>query len=158
MKWKENEIKFLKENYPKNISLSQISKKLGKSIRAIQHKAARINVARPRFSSDKPSKKQPRQIIDKRYYEKNKNEIYKRKRERINSRREELKKLLGGKCKVCGYNKCLSALEFHHNSGKKEAHVSRLIMDFSKQKSLKEIEKCILLCANCHRELHNKGL
>ena len=62
--------------------------------------------------------------------------------------------MLGGKCSKCGYNKCLSALDFHHNRGKKEGHLSRLIKDFSKQKSLKEIKKCILLCANCHREVH----
>jgi predicted HNH restriction endonuclease len=62
--------------------------------------------------------------------------------------------LLGGKCSICGYNRCLNALEFHHNKGKKEEVLSVLIRDFSKQKSLKEIRKCILLCANCHRELH----
>jgi hypothetical protein len=157
MKWKEEEIEFLKENYPKNIPLSEISNKIGKSLRAISHKAARIEISRPRYPSNQLSKRQPRKVIEQRYYLKNKEKLYEKKRNRINKRREELKKMSGGKCKICGYNKCLSALEFHHNSGEKEGHVSKLIMDFSMQKSLKEIKKCILLCANCHRELHSRG-
>ena len=155
MKWKVDEIKYLKENYSRNIPLSEISKKIGRSIKAIQHKAARINIFRPRFPSNKLRNRQPRKVIERRYYQKNKVRIYKKKRERINNHRKELKKLLGGKCEICSYNKCLAALEFHHKIGEKEGHVSRLIMDFSRQKSLKEIKKCILLCANCHRELHS---
>ena len=62
--------------------------------------------------------------------------------------------MLGGKCSKCGYNKCLEALDFHHDKGNKEGMISKLTKDFSKQKSLKEVKKCILLCANCHRELH----
>lgn len=63
----------------------------------------------------------------------------------------------GGKCIECGYNKCLSALEFHH--------IDPLIKDFTishfnarKQweKVKLELDKCILLCSNCHRELHEQ--
>lgn len=67
----------------------------------------------------------------------------------------EIKSHFEGKCKICGYNKCLSALEFHHlDSSKKEKTVSRFIQAGSKSKAYKEAEKCILICANCHRELH----
>lgn len=59
----------------------------------------------------------------------------------------------GGKCQVCGYNKCPNALEFHHISGKAESP-SYVIMRWSWEKAKKELEKCILLCANCHREAH----
>jgi len=152
MNWNEKEIEFLKQNYPKRIPLNELSKQLNKSIRAIQHKAAKMGISRKSFRFNLT--KEPRRIIEKRYYEKNKNQIYKRKQERIEKRRKELKKILGNKCEFCGYNKCLNALEFHHKSGKKEDHVSRMIRDVSRQKSLKEIDKCILLCANCHRELH----
>ena len=63
----------------------------------------------------------------------------------------------GGKCEICGYNKCEAALNFHHiNPDEKEFDLSMK----SKNKKInidecrKEAEKCQLLCANCHMELH----
>jgi len=156
MKWKEEDIKFLKENYKTNPSLVEISKQLKRSIRSIQHKGIRLGLFRPRFKKEN-SDAQPKKVINKRYYENNKKDIYKRKQERIKKNRDELKKLLGGECSICGYKKCFAALDFHHNSGEKEGNLSYIIKDSSKQKSLKEIKKCILLCGNCHRELHSKG-
>lgn len=156
MVWTEKEIKYLKENYESNPNLKEISKKLNKSIRSVQHKGYRLGFSRPRFKRGK-SNAQPRKIIDEKYWIKNKKEIYSRRQKRIIKFRRKLKIMLGGKCKTCSYNKCSAALDFHHNSGKKEASVSHLIKDESKQKALKEIKKCILLCANCHRELHNQG-
>lgn len=62
----------------------------------------------------------------------------------------------GGKCEICGYSKCNSALEFHHVDPKqKDFHISKN-MNKSWDKIKNEIEKCILVCANCHRELHEK--
>jgi len=60
----------------------------------------------------------------------------------------------GGCCARCGYDKCSSALEFHHiDPSKKDFGIgdgnSRAL-----KKLMKEAEKCVLLCANCHRELH----
>lgn len=62
---------------------------------------------------------------------------------------------LGGKCTLCGYNKCDSALEFHHkNPDTKDFEPSYgKRMDF--EKFMTEIRKCILVCSNCHREIHN---
>jgi hypothetical protein len=58
------------------------------------------------------------------------------------------------KCSVCGYDKCLNAIEFHHfNSGEKDFEVSKM-SSFSKDKIVCELEKCLMLCANCHREIH----
>lgn len=57
-------------------------------------------------------------------------------------------------CKHCGYNKCLSALEFHHIKNKKFS-ISSAIRDLlPKTRIIYEIRQCILLCANCHREEH----
>jgi len=58
-------------------------------------------------------------------------------------------------CKLCGYTRCLSALEFHHrDSGDKLFTIGRA-KNHSKplQEILKEVEKCDILCCNCHREL-----
>jgi hypothetical protein len=59
----------------------------------------------------------------------------------------------GGSCRNCGYNKYIGALDFHH------IDPSEKDFSFSKKKAkwetLKaELDKCILLCANCHREAH----
>lgn len=63
----------------------------------------------------------------------------------------------GGKCCVCGYNKCSNALEFHHiNPSEKEVPISGLRTSAkSWEDIIKEVEKCILVCANCHREIHS---
>ncbi|MFH1500633.1 MAG: hypothetical protein ABIE22_01675 [archaeon] len=158
MNWKKGELDYLIEKYPKNIPLKEISIKLNKSIKAIQNKAKRVKISRPRFPSSKKSIAQPKKIIDKRHYDYNKKSIYERKQKRITDRRNDFKKLLGGKCSRCGYCNCPNALEFHHVERNKEGHVSRIIKDYSKQKSLKEVKKCILLCANCHREIHSMGV
>ena len=71
--------------------------------------------------------------------------------------RKRTKELLveykGGKCEFCGYNKCVEALEFHHiDETTKEFAISGSTKSLEKQK--KEADKCYMLCANCHREVH----
>lgn len=61
---------------------------------------------------------------------------------------------LGGKCQECGYDKCLGALQFHHldptlksfQIGQKKLQTFAFLVS--------ELDKCILLCANCHAEKH----
>lgn len=76
-----------------------------------------------------------------------------------NNRKKDLKKksidLFGGKCCICGYNKNYAALDFHHlNPDEKDPNMKNLF-SFSWEKIIKELKKCILVCANCHREIHN---
>jgi hypothetical protein len=62
---------------------------------------------------------------------------------------------LGGKCLACGYNKCQNALEFHHvDETKKDFGISSKGYTRSWKAIEAEIDKCLLLCANCHREAH----
>lgn len=58
-------------------------------------------------------------------------------------------------CDVCGYRKCAKALEWHHPNNDKEMEPS-ILLHYSLDKYLKEIKKCKLLCANCHRETHDE--
>lgn len=99
-------------------------------------------------------------------YIKNKNRFKKlskkeKKENRVNSvincrRRKKIKlvECFGGKCIICGYKKCYGALEFHHVfPEEKSFSISR--MNFSFKKLKKEAKKCILTCANCHREMND---
>ena len=79
----------------------------------------------------------------------------------VSQRRKKLREAAiefkGGKCELCGYDRCEEALEFHHaDSSKKEFGISQAGLTRSWERVKGEIEKCILVCANCHRELHNK--
>jgi predicted HNH restriction endonuclease len=59
----------------------------------------------------------------------------------------------GGKCEVCGYNKCIQSLVFHHRDpSEKEFGITGKTRAFAKMKL--EVDKCFLLCANCHGEIH----
>ena len=158
MKWSEEDIKFLRENYDSKISLKDLSKYFRRSIISVKHKAARLGLSRPTTPTNKPKDKNYRNKYDKRYYEQNKEIIYRKKLNRRLIYKREMVDLLGGKCNNCGYKKSLAALEFHHKNDDKENMISILLKNSSKAKVLKEAEKCILLCANCHRELHNKGM
>lgn len=61
----------------------------------------------------------------------------------------------GGRCS-CGYNKCLRALGFHHrNRSLKELSISQM-MSMSWERLRKELDKCELICANCHMEEEDK--
>jgi endogenous inhibitor of DNA gyrase (YacG/DUF329 family) len=64
----------------------------------------------------------------------------------------------GGKCQMCGYSRCHAALEFHHpDEDKKEYSPSYIIGRWSWERAKPELEKCVLLCSNCHREVHYIG-
>jgi hypothetical protein len=72
-------------------------------------------------------------------------------------RKLHLIELLGGCCKVCKYDKNLSALEFHHRDPNvKDSQLDmRTLSNRSMDYILKEVSKCDLICSNCHREYHN---
>jgi hypothetical protein len=76
----------------------------------------------------------------------------------IKSQRNKKQKAIafyGGCCKKCGYNKCVDALEFHHRENKEESP-SYIIGRWSWEKVKLELDKCDLLCSNCHKEEHYK--
>lgn len=86
----------------------------------------------------KEAKNTPKKELEKSYYKRTK---------------EKLIEYKGGKCQVCGYNKCASALEFHHlDPSQKDFTISGGTKSFENLKP--EVDKCILVCANCHREIH----
>ena len=92
------------------------------------------------------------------------NHLKKRKRksnsQSVADRRRKLKEMSveykGGKCIICGYNRCIAALEFHHlNPEEKDFSIAATGTTKSWERIKKELDKCICVCANCHREIHN---
>lgn len=75
-----------------------------------------------------------------------------KRRKRIREKAIEYK---GGKCEKCGYDRCMEALEFHHyDPSKKDFSISNRGYTRSWETVKQELDKCNILCANCHRELH----
>ena len=77
----------------------------------------------------------------------------------VHKRRKKIRQMAveykGGRCEKCGYNSCIDALEFHHkDSSGKDFSISAKGYTRSWTKVEEELDKCVLLCANCHREIH----
>lgn len=63
----------------------------------------------------------------------------------------------GGECEKCGYNKCNAALEFHHlNPDEKDFAVGSNGHCRKWETVKSELDKCIMVCSNCHKEIHNE--
>jgi len=85
---------------------------------------------------------------------------YEAQKSRGLTRKLELVKAAGGRCVLCGYSKNLAALTFHHS----DADEKNFKLDMRSLSNRRfeiiraEVEKCILVCQNCHAELHNPHL
>jgi len=73
-------------------------------------------------------------------------------------RKIKLIELKGGKCSICGYNKCNRSLSFHHKNRSTKLFGFSLNILWSKkwEDLVNEVNKCDLLCANCHMEIEDK--
>lgn len=99
------------------------------------------------------------------YYKKNRDKIlaYKKEYRKSNmhviqkNRQERYSAFIRFKengCAICGYTKCAAALDFHHVEPSLKKF--RISMDtINKKNFVEELVKCILVCKNCHYELHN---
>jgi transposase len=80
------------------------------------------------------------------------------RQEQVAERRRRIKRILvaeaGGRCRRCGYDRCIAALQFHHmDPGTKSFTLSSKGITRSLDSAREEARKCILLCANCHAEI-----
>lgn len=78
--------------------------------------------------------------------------------DRVSERRRKMKLILvaeaGGRCSICGYNRCVGALHFHHvDPSSKRFHLSMQGATRALATARAEMAKCVLLCANCHAEV-----
>lgn len=68
--------------------------------------------------------------------------------------REQAVAYKGGHCVICGYDRCASAFDFHHvDPWIKDFAISQRMTSF--RAIQRELDKCVLLCATCHREVHD---
>ena len=104
---------------------------------------------------DESVRKKKHKEYSRKHYEGN----YAKRREQLNARRRELKAEWDTfkctlKCTKCGFAHP-AALDFHHEDpSEKEYNINRLISNGQFKKAEAELEKCIVLCANCHRIHH----
>jgi hypothetical protein len=86
------------------------------------------------------------------------NNLKKRSKSVVDWRKRTKIKLVeykGGCCEICGYNKCVGALSFHHkNPSEKDFNISAKSYSYERLKN--EVDKCILVCNNCHTEIHEE--
>ncbi|HET8639152.1 MAG TPA: helix-turn-helix domain-containing protein [Solirubrobacterales bacterium] len=148
------------------LSLREIAERLDRSLATIRHWMRRYEL--------KPSPRRKREPEDggremisqcKRHgqteFVREGRGYYRCKRCRMEAagrRRKLLKRILvddaGGKCLLCGYSRCLRALEFHHLDPKtKEFQLAHRGRTRSLAKLRAEASKCVLLCSNCHAEV-----
>lgn len=79
-------------------------------------------------------------------------------RNRLRKFKENVVEYKGGKCICCGYDKCIAALDLHHRDPNKKdftfSHIRMTSFEKNKEIICNELDKCDLVCANCHREIH----
>jgi len=78
------------------------------------------------------------------------------KRWRENTKRRMIE-AMGGKCCICGYNKCFKSMDFHHlDPSEKEISFGAIMAHpISWDRIIIELRKCVCLCSNCHGEVHD---
>jgi transposase-like protein len=80
--------------------------------------------------------------------------------EHVADKRRRIKRQLvleaGGRCELCGYDRCVAALQFHHlDRATKRFALSQEGVSRSMAEARDEAAKCVLLCANCHAEVES---
>ena len=87
--------------------------------------------------------------------EKRKKARQRKRKDRKNQRKKAVKHL-GGECEKCGFDDCVTCFDFHHKRKKeKKFTIGSKFGDLAWKKIKQEVEKCKLLCANCHRKIHH---
>ncbi len=95
-------------------------------------------------------------MVDKRRYADRRNYLIRAVQKRRRQIRKRAVEYKGGKCQICGYDRCIESMEFHHlNSNNKDFGISEKGYTRSWRKVKAELDKCVMLCANCHREVHS---
>lgn len=92
--------------------------------------------------------------VDKRTYSDRREYIIKAVSKRRKLIKQKAIDYKGGQCQICGYKKYQGALELHHlDPNNKHFGIGQYGHSRSWERVKRELDKCVLVCANCHREL-----
>ncbi|MDH5667421.1 MAG: HNH endonuclease [Nitrospira sp.] len=106
---------------------------------------------------EQPAVKAREPVAERRSYKDRRECLIDAVRKRRKAVRQKALAYKGGRCQKCGYDRCMEALEFHHlTSSRKDFGISSKGYTRSWEKIREELDKCLLLCANCHREVHSE--
>lgn len=134
------EIEEMQKYYDEVKSMRKVGDKFGWSKFTVAKYIVKIN----------KNKLTPEEYKKKRKLDVSKNVVNWRKRAK-----ENLVEYKGGCCQICGYKKSIGALQFHHmDPEEKDFTVSAKSYAYERLK--KEVDKCVLLCSNCHIEVHEE--
>lgn len=99
-----------------------------------------------------------RKYVDKKRVPLTPEELREKNYKRVKNRRQRHKKMAvdykGGKCERCGYDKCIWALSFHHKDPSQKDFIISQYSTFKWERIKEELDKCELVCHNCHSEIH----
>jgi len=87
----------------------------------------------------------------------NKQQNYNNHNKLKKSKKTRVVELMGNKCKDCKKSYPLECYDFHHVNPKDKDNTVSWLLHCSWARIIKEVKKCVLLCANCHRIRHSKG-
>lgn len=148
------------------MSLREIAKQMDRSLATIRHWMRKYELKAAPHRHDGPQDRRRQTTLSCRRHGRTEFVLegrgsYRCKRcraERVSRRRRDVKRALveeaGGKCLICGYDRCQQVLQFHHlDPSMKEFDLGRKGVTRSLAKARAEARKCVLLCANCHAEV-----
>ena len=154
--------KQLEDYIEQNLTIRKIAKKTNKSIGSIRHWLKKYDLKTKnkervcKFCGEKDIKKFMRSgngRFSKSRCKKCQNAYALKRVQKNKIKAVEYK---GGKCVICGYNKCMRSLSFHHRNPKTKDFQWNKMRSWNLKKIKKELDKCDLLCNNCHGEVHEK--
>ena len=160
------DLQLFKELALQKVSAKEMSKQLNCSESYVQYLKKKYNLKVRDFPKEVKCCICGETDITKFYNHKQKTRCKKctiaRMKQRTQNFKTKLLKLYGDdKCQICKYDKCYQALEFHHlNPKEKEFDIAQMLRKSSilNEDIIKEeLKKCILVCSNCHREIHANG-
>lgn len=152
-----------------SLSIRQIAKHTGKSIGSIRHWLVKHELNTKEWRKSKASECKFCGETDKNQFNdtgggklsksKCKSCHNKYTIERFKHNKQQAVRYKGSKCVRCGYDKCMGSLHFHHREPGQKDPSWRTMRSWKIERLMAELDKCDLLCANCHGEVHwDKGL
>jgi transposase len=150
------------------VSMNEMGRRLGLSFSTVRHWMAKYGLTATYYLRADGSSERPKHVERRcrrhgmtTFVRTGRAQRYRCKRcraERVAARRRRVKEILvaeaGGRCGLCGYDRCTAALHFHHlDPGRKAFGLSRRGVTRSIAEARAEASKCVLLCSNCHAEV-----